>query len=95
MIFSWVLAIASLVVLWFGTNPLTTALGLAAILLYVVFYTMILKRRTTQNIVWGGIAGCMPVLIAWAAVTEKIEWPAVILFLVIFLWTPPPTGHCP
>jgi len=89
LIFSWVLAIASLVVLWFGTNPLTTALGLAAILLYVVFYTMILKRRTAQNIVWGGIAGCMPVLIAWAAVTEKIEWPAVILFLVIFLWTPP------
>lgn len=89
LIFSWVLAIASLVVLWVGTNPLTTALGLAAILLYVVFYTMILKRRTAQNIVWGGIAGCMPVLIAWAAVTEKIEWPAVILFLVIFLWTPP------
>lgn len=89
LVFSWVLAIASLVVLWVGTNPLTTALGLAAILLYVVFYTMILKRRTAQNIVWGGIAGCMPVLIAWAAVTEKIEWPAVILFLVIFLWTPP------
>ncbi|UYQ79181.1 heme o synthase [Glutamicibacter sp. JL.03c] len=89
LIFSWALAIASLVVLWFGTNPLTTALGLAAILLYVVFYTMILKRRTAQNIVWGGIAGCMPVLIAWAAVKETIEWPAIILFLVIFLWTPP------
>jgi len=89
LIFSWVLAIASLVVLWVGTNPLTTALGLAAILLYVVFYTIILKRRTAQNIVWGGIAGCMPVLIAWAAVKETIEWPAIILFLVIFLWTPP------
>lgn len=89
LIFSWALAIASLVVLWVGTNPLTTALGLAAILLYVVFYTMILKRRTAQNIVWGGIAGCMPVLIAWAAVKETIEWPAIILFLVIFLWTPP------
>lgn len=89
LIFSWTLAIASLVVLWVGTNPLTTALGLAAILLYVVLYTMILKRRTAQNIVWGGIAGCMPVLIAWAAVKETIEWPAVILFLVIFLWTPP------
>ena len=89
LIFSWVLAIASLAVFWFGTNPLTTALGLAAILLYVVLYTMILKRRTSQNIVWGGIAGCMPVLIAWAAVTETVEWPAVILFLVIFLWTPP------
>ncbi|MFC9933045.1 MULTISPECIES: heme o synthase [unclassified Glutamicibacter] len=89
LVFSWVLAIASLVVLWVGTNPLTTALGLAAILLYVVFYTLILKRRTAQNIVWGGIAGCMPVLIAWAAVTNTIEWPAIILFLVIFLWTPP------
>ncbi|PCC36642.1 heme o synthase [Glutamicibacter sp. BW77] len=89
LIFSWVLAIASLAVFWFGTNPLTTALGLAAILLYVVLYTMILKRRTSQNIVWGGIAGCMPVLIAWAAVTETVEWPATILFLVIFLWTPP------
>lgn len=89
LVFSWVLAIASLAVFWFGTNPLTTALGLAAILLYVVLYTMILKRRTSQNIVWGGIAGCMPVLIAWAAVTETVEWPAIILFLVIFLWTPP------
>lgn len=89
LIFSWVLAIASLAVFWFGANPLTTALGLAAILLYVVLYTMILKRRTSQNIVWGGIAGCMPVLIAWAAVTETVEWPAIILFLVIFLWTPP------
>lgn len=89
LIFSWVLAIASLAVFWFGTNPLTTALGLAAILLYVVLYTMILKRRTSQNIVWGGIAGCMPVLIAWAAVTGTVQWPAIILFLVIFLWTPP------
>jgi protoheme IX farnesyltransferase len=60
-----------------------------AILLYVVFYTLILKRRTSQNIVWGGIAGCMPVLIGWAAVTGTLAWPAVILFLIIFLWTPP------
>lgn len=89
LVFSWALAIASLVVLYVGTNVLTTALGLAAILLYVVLYTMILKRRTAQNIVWGGIAGCMPVLIAWAAVRNTIEWPAIILFLVIFLWTPP------
>ncbi|MCG3017627.1 UbiA family prenyltransferase, partial [Escherichia coli] len=60
LIFSWVLAITSLAIFWFGTNPLTTALGLLAILFYVVLYTLILKRRTTQNIVWGGIAGCMP-----------------------------------
>lgn len=89
LIFSWVLAIASLAVFWFGTNPLATALGLLAILFYVVLYTLILKRRTTQNIVWGGIAGCMPVVIGWAAVTNTVEWPAIILFIVIFLWTPP------
>jgi len=87
--FSWILAIASLAIFWFGTNPLTTFLGLLAILFYVVLYTLILKRRTTQNIVWGGIAGCMPVVIAWAAVTNTVEWPAIILFVVIFLWTPP------
>ncbi len=89
LVFAWVLGVVSIALLWFGANPLTGLLGLGAILLYVVFYTLILKRRTTQNIVWGGIAGCMPVLIAWAAVTNKVEWPAVILFLIIFLWTPP------
>jgi protoheme IX farnesyltransferase len=89
LVFSWVLGIASIAILWAGTNLFTAALGLVAILLYVVLYTLILKRRTSQNIVWGGLAGCMPVLIAWAAVTGTIEWPAVILFLIIFLWTPP------
>lgn len=71
------------------TTWLAAVLALAAILLYVVFYTMLLKRRTDQNIVWGGIAGCMPVLIAWAAETGSLAWPPVILFLVIFFWTPP------
>ncbi|UWX80432.1 heme o synthase [Arthrobacter sp. zg-Y1171] len=89
MVFAWVLGIVAIALLWFGANPLTGLLGLGAILLYVVFYTLILKRRTTQNIVWGGAAGCMPVLIAWAAVTDKVEWPAIILFMIIFLWTPP------
>ncbi|MGG5751443.1 heme o synthase [Zafaria sp. Z1313] len=89
LVFSWILAVASIAVLWAGANLLTAVLGLAAILLYVVFYTLILKRRTAQNIIWGGVAGCMPVLIAWAAVTNTVEWPAVILFLIIFLWTPP------
>ena len=56
---------------------------------YVVFYTMILKRRTSQNIVWGGVAGCMPVLIGWSAVTGSMSWAAVVLFLVVFFWTPP------
>jgi protoheme IX farnesyltransferase len=50
---------------------------------------MLLKRRTSQNIVWGGVAGCMPTLIGWSAVTGRVEWPAVVLFLVIFFWTPP------
>ncbi|GHG40691.1 protoheme IX farnesyltransferase [Sinomonas cellulolyticus] len=89
LVFSWVLGIASLAILWFGANPLSAVLGAAAIFFYVVIYTLILKRRTTQNIVWGGAAGCFPVLIAWSAVTNTIGWPAVILFLVIFLWTPP------
>ncbi|MCC3291121.1 MULTISPECIES: heme o synthase [unclassified Arthrobacter] len=89
MVFAWVLGVIAIALLWFGANPLTGLLGLGAILLYVVFYTLILKRRTTQNIVWGGAAGCMPVLIAWAAVTDKVEWPAIILFMIIFLWTPP------
>nr|WP_304502113.1 heme o synthase [Brachybacterium sp. FME24] len=77
--------------LWLGllVNWVSAALALGAILLYVVFYTMILKRRTSQNIVWGGIAGCMPVLIGWSAVTGTVSWTAVLLFLVIFFWTPP------
>ncbi|MGO2632364.1 MAG: heme o synthase [Galactobacter sp.] len=87
--FSFITGIVSTVILWLGANWLAAVLGVAAILLYVVLYTLILKRHTTQNIVWGGVAGCMPVFIAWAAVTETIEWPAVVLFMVIFLWTPP------
>lgn len=78
-------------VAWFAAfvNVVSAGLALAAILLYVVFYTMVLKRRTSQNIVWGGVAGCMPVLIGWAAVTGSLAWAPVVLFLVIFFWTPP------
>lgn len=89
LIFSWALGVAAVAILWLGANPLAAWLGVAAIFFYVVVYTLILKRRTAQNIVWGGAAGCMPVLIAWAAVTGTVEWPAIVLFLVIFLWTPP------
>jgi protoheme IX farnesyltransferase len=89
LVFAWALGIASVLVLGVFTNWLAAGLSLVAILLYVVFYTLILKRRTPQNIVWGGIAGCMPVLIGWAAVTGSLAWPAFILFGVIFLWTPP------
>ena len=69
-----------------GVNVL---LADAAIAFYVLGYTMVLKRRTSQNIVWGGAAGCMPVLIGWSAVTNTVSWAAVILFAVIFFWTPP------
>jgi protoheme IX farnesyltransferase len=89
LVFAWSLGLVSIVWLWAFTNWVAALLSLGAILLYVVFYTMILKRRTAQNIVWGGIAGCMPVLIGWAAVTGDLSWPPFILFLVIFLWTPP------
>lgn len=76
---------------WFvlTVNLLSAVLALGAILLYVVGYTMVLKRRTPQNIVWGGVAGCMPVLIGWSAVTGRVDWAPVALFAVIFFWTPP------
>ena len=88
-VFGLVLAVASTA--WFGllVNWLSAALSVAAILMYSVGYTMILKRRTSQNIVWGGAAGCMPVLIGWAAVRDSLSWSPVMLFLVIFFWTPP------
>ena len=89
LVFAYALGAASIVWLWVFTNWLAAALSLAAILLYVVFYSLILKRRTSQNIVWGGVAGCMPVLIGWAAVTGSLSWTPFILFLIIFLWTPP------
>lgn len=76
---------------WLGifTNWVAAGLTAAAILLYAVFYTLVLKRRTTQNIVWGGAAGCMPVLIGWSAVTGGLSWEPALLFLVVFFWTPP------
>jgi heme o synthase len=70
-------------------NPLAAALTVLANAFYVVVYTVLLKRRTSQNIVWGGVAGCLPTLIGWAAVTESLAWPPVLLFLVVFFWTPP------
>jgi heme o synthase len=87
--FGAVLGLAS--TLWLGllVNWLSAVLSLGAIVLYVGFYTMLLKRRTSQNIVWGGAAGCMPVLIGWSAVTGSLAWPAVVLFLIVFFWTPP------
>ena len=89
MIFATVISILSLAIFWIWTTPLATYLTLAAILFYVVGYTMGLKRRTSQNIVWGGIAGCMPVLIGWAAVTNSLSDTAWYFFFLIFFWTPP------
>ena len=74
--------------MWLFTNLLAAVLSLAAILFYVFVYTLGLKRRTSQNIVWGGAAGCMPVLIGWAVVTGRLGWPPLVLFGVIFFWTP-------
>ncbi|KAA9087122.1 heme o synthase [Microbacterium radiodurans] len=87
--FAWTLAVVSTVWLAVTTNVVAAALSVTAIFFYVVIYTMILKRRTEQNIVWGGIAGCFPVVIGWSAVTGSLDWPALILFVLVFLWTPP------
>ncbi len=87
--FAWGIGVLSVVWLWVTVNLLSALLSLAAILFYVFVYTLGLKRRTPQNIVWGGAAGAMPALIGWAAVTNEVSLTAWILFLIIFLWTPP------
>lgn len=83
------LSCLSVALLWSAVNPLSGVLAAAAIAFYVVVYTIVLKRRTSQNIVWGGAAGCFPVLIGWSAVTGSLSWAPAILFLIVFLWTPP------
>ena len=90
-VFAAVLGVLSL--LWFGflVNWLSAVLALAANAFYVLIYTMILKRHTSQNIVWGGIAGCFPPLIGWTAVTGSLAWAPFVLFLIVFFWTPPHT----
>ncbi|WP_460774018.1 heme o synthase [Microbacterium sp. GXF7504] len=89
LVFAWTLAVVSTVWLLVFTNWVAASLSAAAIFFYVVIYTMLLKRRTEQNIVWGGIAGCFPVVIGWSAVTGTLSWAAAILFVLVFLWTPP------
>ena len=89
VVFGLVLCAVATVVLGVFVNWLSAWLALAAFAFYVGIYSVVLKRRTPQNIVWGGAAGCMPVLIGWSAVTNRVDWPAWILFLVIFFWTPP------
>ena len=89
VVFGLVLSTLSVLVLAITVNLLSAALAAFAIAFYVVGYTMLLKRRTSQNIVWGGAAGCMPVLIGWSAVTGSLSWTPVVLFLIVFFWTPP------
>ncbi len=87
--FGLALGAAGFVWLWATVNLLSASLATAAILFYVFVYTIGLKRRTAQNIVIGGAAGAVPVLVGWAAVTGRIELPALVLFAIIFYWTPP------
>ena len=88
-LFAFFIGALSLLIFWLFTNALATFLTFIAIVFYVGVYTALLKRRTSQNIVWGGIAGCMPVLIGWSAVANSLSWSAILLFLLIFFWTPP------
>ncbi len=89
LIFASALAVVSTALFAVFTNWLAAGLSVAAIAFYVVIYSLILKRRTPQNIVWGGAAGGFPVLIGWAVVTGGLTWTPVVLFLIIFFWTPP------
>jgi protoheme IX farnesyltransferase len=89
IVFASIIGILSLVIFELFTTTLATLLTALAIFYYVVIYTIILKPNTSQNIVWGGAAGCMPVLIGWAAVTGSLTWVPVAFFFVVFFWTPP------
>ncbi|OLT19774.1 protoheme IX farnesyltransferase [Actinomadura sp. CNU-125] len=91
LVFGITLAVLSTAGFALAVNPRAAAGSLFAILFYVFVYSLLLKRRTSQNVVWGGIAGCMPVLIGWTAVTEEITWTPFVLFAVVFFWTPPHT----
>jgi protoheme IX farnesyltransferase len=89
IIFASAIGALSLIIFQVFTTTLATVLTLIAIVFYVWVYTILLKKRTPQNIVWGGAAGCMPALIGWAAVTNSLSVTAWSFFLVIFFWTPP------
>ncbi|WP_373861829.1 heme o synthase [Actinomadura hibisca] len=91
LVFGVVLGVVSTVGFALTVNLMAAAGSLFAILFYIFVYSLLLKRRTSQNVVWGGIAGCMPVLIGWTAITESLAWTPFVLFGVVFLWTPPHT----
>ena len=89
VVFAVALTVGSFVWLWAFVNLLSAALAAAAALFYVFVYSLWLKRTSTRNIVIGGAAGAVPTLVGWAAVTNSLDWPPVVLFAVIFYWTPP------
>ena len=89
LVFALTLEVAAFVELWLAVNLLSAVLAVSATLFYVFVYTLWLKRRSTQNIVIGGAAGAVPVLVGWAAVTDSLAWAPVVLFAIIFIWTPP------
>jgi heme o synthase len=89
LIFALTLELAAFVELWLAVNLLSAALAVSATLFYVFVYTLWLKRRSSQNIVVGGAAGAVPVLVGWAAVTNSLSWAPIVLFAIIFIWTPP------
>jgi len=88
-VFGILLGVVATVWLAVFVNWLSAGLALVANAFYVVGYTMLLKRRTSQNIIWGGAAGCFPALIGWTAVRDDLAWAPVVLFMVVFFWTPP------
>jgi len=89
LIFGLALSVASLSWLWWTTDLLAGLLAVATIAFYAVVYTLLLKRRTSLNVVCGGIVNAMPVMIGWSAVTGTIGWPALVMFAIILFWTPP------
>lgn len=89
LVFAFAIEVAAFAFLWAFVNLLSAVLAVAATLFYVFVYTMWLKRTSTRNIVIGGAAGAVPVLVGWSAVTNELDWPPVVLFAIIFYWTPP------
>jgi protoheme IX farnesyltransferase len=89
MVFAVVLEVAAFALLWSTVNLLSAVLAVSACLFYVFVYTLWLKRTSTQNIVIGGAAGAVPTLVGWTAVAGRLDWPPIVLFAVVFLWTPP------
>lgn len=87
--FGLMLALVSFILMGFAVNYVATVVLVFSVFFYAVVYTMWLKRRTVQNIVIGGVAGALPPVIGWAVVTHSIGWESIVLFLIIFLWTPP------